>query len=319
MFNNRLASTAVVAVCSCGGPHVPPGYQGIVELDSRQIAFEEAGRIARVVVKRGDVVKDGDELAALDDSLERLQRETQVSTAEAATAQLALVKAGSRREDIAAAAAQARGAHASEALARTEADRDATLFAQGAITKAEMDRATTSLAAASAQRQALDEKLAALERGARPQELAQAEAESSRPAAALRLEDARLARFVVHAPGGGEVLDVQAKTGELAAYGTPVATIADIDHPYADVFVPQQEIAGIAPGVAAVVHVDSPPVAFAGVIESVGRETEFTPRYTFSEEDRSALVIRVRVRITDPQHALHAGIPAFVEIPRGRR
>ena len=85
---------------------------------------------------------------------------------------------------------------------------------------------------------------------------------------------------------------------------------------HADVFVPQQQIAGIAPGVAAVVHVDSPPVAFAGVIESVGRETEFTPRYTFSEEDRSALVIRVRVRIADPQHALHAGIPAFVEVPR---
>lgn len=318
MIKNRLATALAAAACGCGGTHLPPGYQGVVEYDTAQVAFEEAGRIERVSVKRGDLVKGGDELAALDDSLERLQREAQASTAQAASAQLALVKAGSRREDIAAAAAQAHGARANEALARSEADRDQKLFADGAATKAELDRSTTALASAVAQREALDEKLAALEKGARPQEIAEAEAESSRPAAALKLEDARLERFVVRAPGGGEVLDVQAKTGELAAYGTPAATIADIDHPYADVFVPQQQIAGIAPGARAVVHVDSPAVPFAGVVESVGRETEFTPRYTFSEEDRSALVIRVRVRITDPQHALHAGIPAFVEVG-GRR
>jgi hypothetical protein len=44
----------------------------------------------------------------------------------------------------------------------------------------------------------------------------------------------------------------------------------------------------------------------------VGRNLEFTPRYLFSEKERSNLVVRVRVRVEDPRHLLRAGVPAFV-------
>jgi hypothetical protein len=60
------------------------------------------------------------------------------------------------------------------------------------------------------------------------------------------------------------------------------------------------------------VVVDASAQSFPGRVEDIGRRTEFTPRYLFSERERSQLVVRVRVRIDDPEQALHAGVPAFV-------
>jgi hypothetical protein len=49
-----------------------------------------------------------------------------------------------------------------------------------------------------------------------------------------------------------------------------------------------------------------------GVVEHVSRRTEFTPRFIFSPTERANLVVRARIRVDDPQRALHAGTPAFV-------
>jgi HlyD family secretion protein len=93
-----------------------------------------------------------------------------------------------------------------------------------------------------------------------------------------------------------------------------VLTIGDPAHPYVDVFVPQQELAGVRVGARATIRVDATAQPFAGKVEHVSRRTEFTPRYIFSRKERATLVVRVRVRVDDPQHALHAGVPAFVTI-----
>ena len=45
----------------------------------------------------------------------------------------------------------------------------------------------------------------------------------------------------------------------------------------------------------------------AARIEHVFPNTEFTPRFLFSESERPNLVVRVRVRIDDPRRELHAG------------
>ena len=61
---------------------------------------------------------------------------------------------------------------------------------------------------------------------------------------------------------------------------------------------------------AATPEVKAAPVS--GEIEYISPKTEFTPRFLFSDRERPNLVIRVRVRIKDPERALHAGVPAFV-------
>ena len=76
--------------------------------------------------------------------------------------------------------------------------------------------------------------------------------------------------------------------------------MADTKHPYADIFVPQEEIGGLRVAAPARVVVDASSQSYGARVEDIGRRTEFTPRYLFSERERSQLVVRVRVRIDDP-------------------
>jgi hypothetical protein len=65
-------------------------------------------------------------------------------------------------------------------------------------------------------------------------------------------------------------------------------------------------------GKAATVRTDATPQPLPAKVEFVSRQTEFTPRYIFSERERKNLVVRVRVRVEDKGHVLHSGVPAFV-------
>ena len=132
----------------------------------------------------------------------------------------------------------------------------------------------------------------------------------------VTLEDERLARALLRAPIDGRVLDRHVEPGEVVGAGAPVVTLADPRRPYADVFVPQGELAGIRVGARAELQVDAERTRFAGKVEHISRRTEFTPRYLFSERERPNLVVRVRVRIDDSGERLHAGVPAFVTIRR---
>jgi HlyD family secretion protein len=62
------------------------------------------------------------------------------------------------------------------------------------------------------------------------------------------------------------------------------------------------------------VRVDAVNTPFSGKVEYVAPETEFTPKFLFSDRERPHLVVRVRVRVDDPDRRLHAGIPAFARI-----
>jgi HlyD family secretion protein len=307
-----LGLLAALAVACRQASTVPEGFQGTIEYDERLIGFEEPGRVATVAVHRGQVVRPGDVLATLDDALARATRDARQAELSAAKAELALLKAGTRREDVAAAAEDLRGAAVTEDLARKSAERARHLLAQGAVPSAEVDRADADLDQAAARRRSLESRLAALRRGSRPEEIARAEATVEQETSALALEQERLARFALRGPAAGSILDVTVKVGEIAAVGSPAVTLADTEHPYADVFVPEGRLAGVQVGTTAQARVDASAESFRGVVEYVSPDTEFTPKFLFSDRERPNLVIRVRVRIDDPAHRLHSGVPTFV-------
>jgi len=312
-----LAGFFAFAVPGCKwGDRLPPGFQGVVELDERVIACEVPGRVREVPVHRGDVVADGAELARLDDTLARLTHEARQQDEASARADLALLQSGSRREDIAAAAADVSGALAQLTFATKNAKEVRTLSAQGSIAGTQLDQANADLQRAEAQHRSLAERLRSLQKGARPEEIARAQARLDAATLATALEAEQLDRHQVRTRAAGMVVDVNVEPGELAAVGTPVATIADVNHPYIDVFVPEGQLDGVRLGVKAKVHVDSTADGFDGAVEYVSPKTEFTPRFLFSEQERPHLVVRVRVRAQDLQQRLHAGVPAFVQFER---
>jgi HlyD family secretion protein len=318
---NKVASVPLLAAAALFGCQraqaetSTSSYQGIVELDQRLLGFELPGRLNNVPAQRGATVRMGERLASLDPQLATTTRLARMSEADAAEAQLALVKAGSRREEIRSMQAQVRAARATEDLLTKNLERERALRARNASTDAAVEDLEGRLEHAVAERQAVEQRHADLVRGARGEERAAAEAHFAAARAAVQLEDERIARHVLISPADGAILDVHVKSGEVVAAGTPVVTLGDTKHPFADVFVPQAQLVGLKVGVRAEVRVDGEAKPFPGVVETVAQRTEFTPRFLFSDRERPNLVLRLRVRIDDPEERLHAGVPAFVVFP----
>jgi HlyD family secretion protein len=309
-----VGSTGLGCAALAEGPEV---FQGVVEHEEQILGFETGGRLSGVAVRRGDVVGPGQLLATLDDTLARGAEASRTAEAQAAAAQAKVVRAGSRIEDRRVVEAQIRAAQAKEQLLLRQVERERGLLLAGAIPAAAFDELEAKATAATAEREALMERLRDLEKGARPEEIENVEARASAAQLAADLERTRVERLTLQAPRAGEVVELHADPGEVVGPGTPVVTVADTLHPYVEVFVPQNRLAGLRLGTPAEVKVDARASALPGTIERIGRRTEFTPRYLFSEKERAALVVRVRVRVEDPQRLLYAGVPAFVRFEEG--
>jgi HlyD family secretion protein len=155
--------------------------------------------------------------------------------------------------------------------------------------------------------------------GARKEEKQVAARRAEAARATVALDDLRIERRELRAPMNAVVLDVHAEPGEVVAAGAPVLTVADPERIYADVFVAQGRLSGVDVGDSARASADGVAGTLEGYVEHISRRTEFTPRFLFSERERPNLVVRVRVRISDPKQALHGGVPVFVAIDRERR
>jgi len=322
-----FASLASLPIGGCDrrASSVPSPYQGVVELDQRTLSFEVGGRLVTVPVRRGDRVEPGQVLATLDDTLARQAvalRQADIDTAEA---QLAVLEAGARPEDLSTLEAQVRALQSAEKTLQTTLARARRLLADHASTQAVADELEGKVRTARAQREAAQHQLAAARSGARPTEIEVARSRVAAAKVALAAETERLDKLVLRAPAAGTLLEVTVDPGEVVGPGTPVATLGDPAHPYADVFVAIPDLAPLHVGDAAELVVDgtsgptgaSTPATstarqtFAATIEHIASTTEFTPRYVFSEQERPHLVVRVRLRIADPERHLHPGLPAF--------
>jgi HlyD family secretion protein len=310
-----LALVLPAAACE-PKPRHPGALQSVVEFDERQLGFEVGGRLTAVNVRRGAIIHAGDLLATLDDTLERTSRDTREARAQAAKADVALVRAGSRPEEVRAAEAQLRAAQANESLLEQNLARERRLLERGSIARASVDDLEARLRAAAAERQSVEQRLRELRNGSRRQEIDRAEAQATVANKEVKLGDERVNLYQLRAREEGTVLDVHVDPNEVVGAGTPVVTVADTKHPYADVFVREGDLDGIRFGTPANVSIDATPRVFPARVENIGRKTEFTPRYLFSERERTNLVVRVRFRIDDPEEQLHAGVPAFVVIDR---
>ena len=306
----------VVLLAACSGAHARgrEEYQGVVELSSRSLGFELGGRLAEVGVAEGDDVVAGAPLASLDSELATLAVAARQAELDAARARTSLLEAGARGEEIRGARAEWRASLAATRQLEADVARQQTLQASGASNTAQGERLSAQLEAAQQRSAALNERVRALRSGARPQEIEAAEAGTRAAEQGLAAARRQLELHRLEAPLSGTILDVNADPGEVVGPGVPVITMADLSRPYVEVFVPQARLTNVQLGASVSVRVDGLATPLVGQVEHIGRRLEFTPRFLFSERERPNLVMRVRVRIDDEQHLLHAGVPAFATL-----
>jgi HlyD family secretion protein len=305
---------AVFAGCKTAKGSEPMPFQGVVEIEETVLAFELPGRIQEVTVKEGDKVATGQRIASLDDSLTKAAEVARVAEVGVAEAQLQLLRQGSRPLEIRAANSRLEAAKAVESQLEKNVERLRALLQNGAISQAAVDDADAQLQRSIAERMTAEHVLDNLKAGSRAPEIKGAKARTDAAAGALELERVRIRKHVLSAPLDGRVLDVHVEPGEVIGIGAAVVTIGRSQEPYVDIFVPQSRMDSVKVGTPARVKIDALKTSLNGKVTWVGRRTEFTPRYLFSESERSTLVLRVRVTFDDPKEELVSGVPAFVTL-----
>ena len=137
---------------------------------------------------------------------------------------------------------------------------------------------------------------------------------------ALAAAEKRLRDAVVTAPLDARVLLRIREPGETVGSGQPIVRLADLDHMWLRVYLPETEIDRVKLGQKAEVTIDGAPGrTFAGEVTEIAQEAEFTPKNVQTREQRVKLVFGVKVGLANPEGALKPGMPADARISVGAR
>jgi HlyD family secretion protein len=330
-----FAASAFVlaAVLSTACTEEPPADRvrasGHVEATDVQVAAPVSGRLIELRVAEGDRVKAGDLIARLDTADAQLALARAQAERAQAEAQLRLLVAGARREDVrqadaqvASAAADVRAAEAELAAAQTDVDRFEALLASNSGSRKQRDDAVLRRDLAQARLQgggdrvsAARENAARLRAGSRPEEIDAARARVSIVAAQMATLEKAIADAAITAPIAAIVTEKLAEVGELLAARAPIVVLTDLDHVWANVFVDEPVVPRLRIGQQATLFTDAGGPGLGGTVSYISSKAEFTPRNVQTAEDRSKLVYRIKVSVDNPDGILKTGMPVEADIP----
>jgi HlyD family secretion protein len=282
---------------------------GNVEAHESVVSFKAVqSRVVELPFDEGQWVAAGTLLARLDDSDYRQQ--VAINEAALRVQEQQLSSATQKLE-----AARATVANDSADVAQRQIDysRSEKLWSEKIISGDQRDHTATALKQSSAARQ----RDLALEHGAQ-QDIEVARANIRNASENLKLAKIMLEYTTLRAPFSGVILTRQTELGEVMQPGTPVVTLADLDHVWLRAYVAETDLGRIRWGQAATVHTDSyPDRAYPGQISFISSEAEFTPKSVETHKERVTLVYRIKIDVENPRHELKPGMPADATIHLG--
>lgn len=167
---------------------------------------------------------------------------------------------------------------------------------------------------------ALRESHAALERDEALRQAADRSVELAKANVRNAAEALRLARIIesytsLAAPIDGVILVRQAELGEVVSPGTPIFTLADIEHVWLRAYVNETDVGRIRLGEPAVLTTDNyPGKRYRGRVSFIAEQAEFTPKSVETHAERVTLVYRIRIDVDNPTHELVPGMPADAQL-----
>jgi HlyD family secretion protein len=317
-----VSAAGLALACSEPPPSNALTASGHVEATEVQVAAEVGGRIVELRVAEGDRVAAGDIIARLDTQDTELQIARARAERAAAFAQQRLFEAGARAEDVRQAETQVDAAMSEIAAidveianAQTDLQRFEALLAANAGSQKQRDDAKARVDLARERKRAAEERVrvarATVDRvraGARKEELEGARARVATVDAQLAMLEKSVRDAQVVAPAAGIVTQKLVEPGELVLPRAPLVVITDLDHAWANVFVPEPAVPRLALGQAATIRTDAG-TSVQGKVTYVSPRAEFTPRNVQTAEERSKLVYRVKVTADNANGVLKQGMP----------
>jgi len=324
-----LLSASGAAACRGKAADAPERASGYVEATEVRVSPEVGGRVIELAVAEGDRVAAGALIARLDTADLVLTRRKAEADRDQADAQLRLLQAGSRAEDIRQSRAQADSAQADVQASESELEAatadlqrfEALLQSNSGSRKQRDDAATRRDVAAAHVRAARERARAAVEgvarlrAGARPEEIAAGRARLAAADAQIAALDKSIADAVLKSPVAGIVTAKLIDAGEMVAPRMPLVVVTDLDRAWANVYVDEPTVPRLRLGQKATLLTDAGQ-RLEGTITFISPKAEFTPRNVQTADERSKLVYRIKVSVDNHDGILKTGMPVEAELPR---
>ena len=288
---------------------------GTVEVTQVQLAPLAGGRIEELNINEADHVSKGQLIARL--SLDGADEEVRMAALEfeAAKAQLAEVRSGFRREDIARARAEVDARRARAEQASRDEKRFAELAADGVVAVRDAELSAEAAKASRSAVRAAEEQLKLLQNGARPAQIAAAEANAARAEAAYKKAKTLVGYKEFYSPAEGTVLTKNYEAGDVVNAGAPIATLGNMDDCWVKLYIPSSQLGKVKLGSKCSVRIDAfPDREFEATVSEINQQAEYNPRMSLTQKERDNMVFWIKVRIKNPDGVIKPGMPADVTV-----
>ncbi|HUT83640.1 MAG TPA: efflux RND transporter periplasmic adaptor subunit [Thermodesulfobacteriota bacterium] len=288
---------------------------GNIEATEVDMSFKIPGRVIHRSVDEGDFVKKGSEVATLEDEDLKRQAEEARASVRVAEARLREALAGSRSQEIKQAWATVEKARSDRDQLKSDWERAEALFKEGVIPVQSREQASTSYQMALAAYKEAMEHYDLVKEGPRKEDIDALKASLEQAKALLNLREVQLSYANLTSPVSGVVLVKNIEPGEMVSAGTPVVTIADLNHVWLKAYISETDLGRVKYNQKVKVKTDTyPDKIYWGRISFISSEAEFTPKNIQTHEERVKLVYRIKVTLENPQMELKPGMPADGEI-----
>jgi len=288
---------------------------GNIEAHESLVSFKVAGRIVALPIEEGQQVEQGALLARLEDADYKQRVRVDEAGVRVRESDLALTLAGTREQEVKAAQQAMIDAQADLDQKKIDSDRAQRLFAKDEVTAQERDLAATAVKRSEAVFKEAQQRYNEAVEGSRKEDIAIARANVNQASANLGLSRVNLDYTILHAPSTGVITVRQAELGEVVAPGSPVVTLADLDHIWLRAYIAETDLGSIHWGQEATVTTDTyPGKQYHGRISFISSNAEFTPKSVQTNKERVTLVYRIKIDIDNPNHELKPGMPADARI-----
>lgn len=267
-----------LVACSSGTPEYDA--TGTFEATDVVVSAEASGKILGLDVEEGTVLKAGQEAGIIDTVqlyLKKLQLEAGVKSVEGQRPDI-LKQVAATKEQI--------------VQAQRERDRVANLLRVGAANQKQLDDAESLL-------KVLRKQLAAQNSTLQNSDQSLTWQSSSVGIQVAQVEDL-LKKCHIVAPLTGTVLAKYAEAGELAAPGTPLFKMADMEQIYLRAYITSEQLSEVKLGQKVTVYADygkDVRTAYPGVVTWISDSSEFTPKTILTKDERANLVYAVKVAV----------------------
>lgn len=288
---------------------------GTIEATDVTISSRTAGQIREILVSEGANVKKDEIIMMIDHDLLDIQLRQAQAGVEQAEAQLKLLEAGPRKEDVTLANEQISLAKINLDQATTDKDRYAKLYETNTITLKQYEDVSTRYDQAMNMYNTATENLQKIKNYVRPEEIESARANVKRNMVSTDLIRKNIEDCTIKSPVDGIVSKKFVETGEYITPGAAVIKISDLQKVDLYIYVTEVELGKVKLGQKADVTIDTyKDKVYKGEVIFISPEAEFTPKSIQTEEERTKLVYAVKISIPNSEFDLKSGMPADAKL-----